>query len=331
MVSAGVGKENHFTGRPLEAVTEMPLIWNRLFEHIWPIAASREIAIHLLANALARRNIVILANVGAARGIGKGLILQGCRFLHGDTNYQMLKPSYFNGNFNGGLSNTTFVAIDEIPIGSSRDNDKLKTLTNDFVPIEKKGIDARVERIHCSVVICNNDADALVGVDPHDNRQVFVPDLTTVPVNQNPHFATYEQRQKLFDPEIIRQLGLYLLQREIPADLNDKIYKTEHYFNVIRNSTPDWELFTLENLGGSLAGQCVSLEYVREQIRIKEGLKAAPGRVKFERLVQKHPDKLCMKRFEDGRYIVFAERGEQLSAFKERCEKVRLLDAWKGA
>lgn len=105
-----------------------------------------------------------LVLVGAG-GIGKNLLAEAIKYLHGVTNFTKAPPSALDSKFNGHLLNATMVYYDECRFssdqqGNTTKKNRLKEWSNEYVPIEVKGVDAINSDIYCSAIIAtNNNSD----------------------------------------------------------------------------------------------------------------------------------------------------------------------------
>ena len=134
------------------------------FEGLFTTEGSRQYAIDWILSSTERKNPVYMVLVGAG-GIGKNLLAESLKYLHGSTNFTKAPPSALNSKFNGHLDQCTMLYYDECKFspdkggGNIRKN-RLKEWANDYVPVEKKGLDAKDSSIYCSAIISSNhDSD----------------------------------------------------------------------------------------------------------------------------------------------------------------------------
>lgn len=124
---------------------------------------------------------VYLVMVGTG-GIGKNLYAEALRQLHGQFNFKKAPATCLDTKFNGHLADCTILYYDECRFSSGEGRNtrknKLKEWANEFVPVEKKGVDAADQEIYCSAIIAtNNDSD--VDFEQAD-RKFSVVELSTI-------------------------------------------------------------------------------------------------------------------------------------------------------
>jgi hypothetical protein len=141
---------------------EIPVVYKEFFTHLTDNdTASYEYLLDWLANSLQSRNRTILVAIGE-QGIGKGVLGDIMRELHGEKNYAKTNDGVFKERFNGPLLFKTLVHIDEIKIGN---NDvaynRLKDVVNDTIQIEEKCKNQITVNNHASFYICSNNLDAI--------------------------------------------------------------------------------------------------------------------------------------------------------------------------
>lgn len=142
----------------------LPLLFEKLINHLFPIREEREYALAWLHDSLFSRAFVYKILCGAP-GTGKNRYKLVVRALHGHVNVSDGKKSTLVERFNSQLSESTLAWFDELHYDADMEN-VMKELQNDSISIERKGVDAtRGTKIYASLVISNNK--------PRDNHIAF--------------------------------------------------------------------------------------------------------------------------------------------------------------
>lgn len=141
-----------------------PALLMKLLRHLIPIEEERKYFYAWLYASITGRSYVYLVLCGAP-GAGKNRLKLVMKALHGRENTNDGKKSTLIEKFNSQLSEGTLTWFDELRYNSEMEN-VMKELQNDYLSIEKKGVDATSSStIHSSMVISNNK--------PRDNFIAF--------------------------------------------------------------------------------------------------------------------------------------------------------------
>jgi hypothetical protein len=141
-----------------------PKLVMKLLTHLIPDPKERKYFYAWLYASLTARSYVYLVLCGAP-GAGKNRLKLLLRALHGRDNTNDGKKSTLDNRFNYQLSQGTLTWFDELKYDSDMEN-VMKEIQNDYLSIERKGVDAtRSSTIHSSMVISNNK--------PRDNFLAF--------------------------------------------------------------------------------------------------------------------------------------------------------------
>jgi len=141
-----------------------PALFMKLVTHLIPMKEERQYFYAWLYASLTKRAYVYLILCGAP-GAGKNRLKLIMKALHGIENTVDGKKSTLSERFNSQLSNGTLTWFDELKYDSDMEN-VMKEIQNDYISIEKKGVDATTSStIHSSMVISNNK--------PRDNFIAF--------------------------------------------------------------------------------------------------------------------------------------------------------------
>ncbi len=231
---------------------------------------SRKYAYNWLYHSAFSRVPVYLVLVGAG-GIGKNLLAEALKNLHGDTNFTKAPPSALDTKFNGHLENCTMLYYDECKFSAGKEGvttrkNRLKEWANDYVPVEKKGIDSKNMDIFCSAVIAtNNDSD--VHLEQLD-RKFSVMELSE------------ERLEKRLGLEITQFLWEYIrsadfpdaflnwLETKIDPDFNPHVeYKGPKFDQLVLSSLYGWQQELLDRIKDA-ESKYISIKDCRENISL---------------------------------------------------------------
>lgn len=178
-----------------------PKLFLKLLLHLIPDREERNYFYAWLYASLTARSYVYLVLCGAP-GAGKNRLKLVLRALHGADNVNDGKKSTLDNRFNSQLSKGTLTWFDELKYDSDMEN-VMKEMQNDYLSIERKGVDAtRSSTIHSSMVISNNK--------PRDNFIAFDA-RKFAPIN----LGTKDLRHSMTEAEID------LLTRKVEAGKED--------------------------------------------------------------------------------------------------------------
>lgn len=233
------------------------------------LGGSLDYAYNWLYHSTFKKMETYLVLVGAG-GIGKNLLAEALKHVHGLRNFTKAPPSALNSKFNGHLRDCTLVYYDECKFSSDRNGDsvrknRLKEWSNDYVPIEIKGVDAKTMDIFCSAIIAtNNDSD--VHLDQLD-RKFSVMELTE------------ERLEKRLGVEVADFLWQYIKRKDFPhaflnyleARINPdfniyKEYRGPKFESLVLSSLLNWQNELLFNFVLSGDKEKYSFESIREEI-----------------------------------------------------------------
>lgn len=297
-----------------QKVSGLPDIYRLFFENLTAgDTASYEYLLDWLANSLQSRNQTILVAIGE-EGIGKGVLAQIMKSLHGENNFIETTDIIFKKEFNAPLANKTLVHIDELNI---KDNltalNRLKAIVNPFIQIEEKGKNPFVAENHASYYICSNNYDAL----PLDKgqRRFSVIQLTDEKLCDSKLVKdVYSGDQQelidsLLEEENIAKLGHYLLARQLDQKAMIRPFESERTRLIREKSLKPWEEWLLfdwcpRQFNKRLNNMFEYESEVKPVIMLNcPYMKSAPGRDKLEDLARRFPGIFSVHRNNNKRYI----------------------------
>ena len=285
----------YYKGDELAPISQLPDVFDRFFTHLTGAhAESKEYLLDWLATSMQGRNFTILTAIGE-QGIGKGTLGEVMRKLHGDSNFSEATDKIFKERFNGKLESKTLVYVDEIDLKTKESQDRIKAVVNEYIEVEKKGIDAITVKNHASFYISSNSMDA-IKLDAGDRRYSII-QLTDTKLVSTP---LIKEIQSIVGDDSVGALGRYLIGRKVGRDMLVP-FRSPRFEQVKVAGLQDWELYVLEEFIPKHAGGTPLLRDAQEAIEQAGVLKRAPGWRKFSDLSKKYPDMFRLKqRYQDG-------------------------------
>lgn len=282
-------EDSYYRGAAIAHVKTLPALYAEFFEHLTAGAVeSREYLLDWLATSLQGRNFTILTALGT-EGIGKGTLGEIMKLMHGDSNFSEASDNIFKKQFNGKLEAKTLVYVDEIDLKTKESQDRIKAVVNEYIEIEKKGIDSVTVRNHASFYISSNELDA-IKLSATDRRYSVI-ELTDTPLKETPLIARVLE---LVDPANVAELGRYLYRRRVTHNMLSP-FRSRRFDEAKVAGLQDWEVWLLDEFVPKFAGGTPSLSDAQAALVESGTLRNPPGRRKFEALSKKYPDMFKMK------------------------------------
>lgn len=291
-------KEAHFYSKgriAIEPIDELPEIYDRFFTHLVAgDAPSFEYLINWMANMEQARNYCILCTIGT-KGIGKGVLGEIMRKLVGEQNYQLTDNRIINKDFNGQLLNKRLAYLNEVKVVNDQQANKLKSLIDDFIEVEKKGVDAKTVQNHCSIYFSSNQLDSIPITS--DNRRFSILELTDV---QLPKVMSGAEIKSLTSDENIDKLARYLYGRKVNEDDMLKVFVSERTQTIIEFGLDVWQDEFRQEYLPNMRGQTKTVREVSEDIKELCDLSRGPGRKKLQLLAAKFANEFEVKNIRHG-------------------------------
>jgi hypothetical protein len=243
-----------------------------------------------MANAIRSRNYCILATIGN-QGVGKGVLGEIMRKLFGEENSYVGTDRMIKSNFNPQMLNKKFVYIDEVAIRNKQDEDRIKVVVNDYIEIEKKGIDAQQTKNYANFYISSNNLDALR--ISADDRRFSIVNLTDTKMRDSWSAAKI---QDLLEVELVAELGRYLYYRPTDDQKMLQNFISDRTQEVRDSSMSDWQDWFLGEFCVERAGEQVPTIEVSDEIENKFGRKVRPSRKSLQDLTRISPGKFEVKK-----------------------------------
>jgi len=286
-------QEDHFYSKGENEVTAkaLPVMYDKFFKHLVNNdKPSYEYLIKWLSHGLSGRNYCILTTIGAP-GVGKGVLGEVMRRLFGTDNFYAGSDRVFKGTFNSQIADRRLVYCDEIYIKNKEEEDKLKLVVNDFIEIEKKGIDAREIHNYASFYISSNNMDSISLTA--DDRRFSILELTDIKLTK---ILNDSQIKDLFLDENIEQLAGFLWNYETKAEEMSQVFISERTEEVRASSLKEWEEYFVFKFCKDNPGKQMEIFEAGEIIKEYFGYNTRVGRERFKSLSKKYPKSFKVSR-----------------------------------
>ncbi len=180
------------------------------------------------------QKLPVLCLVSRERKTGKTTFLNLLKLIFG-RNMTFNGNSDFRSQFNADWMNTLIIAVDEVLLDRREDSEKIKNLsTARTSKIEAKGKDRKETEFFGKFVLCSNNEENFIVIDPTETRYW----IRKVPVLQSENIHLLHQMKKE-----IPHLLYYLLERplSVPEGISrmwfsEKQIRTDALLRVIRNN-----------------------------------------------------------------------------------------------
>lgn len=269
----------------IKKITKIPDIYKNFLTHlVGGDKKSYEYIIKWLANGIQNRNYCILTTIGK-QGIGKGVLGEIMRKLFGSNNFHQGSDRVFKGTFNSQIADKRLVYIDEILITNKEEEDKLKLVVNDFIEIEKKGIDAIEKRNFANFYVSSNNMDSISLTA--DDRRFSIVELTDKKLTS---LLKDEEIKEMFEESNIEKLAMYLWNLEIDIEEMSSVFTSERTEEVRASSLREWEDWLLFRFCKKNKGKTMDVFEVGEEIKNEFGFSTRVGRQRLKTLSEKYPD-----------------------------------------
>ena len=246
---------------------------------------SYEYVLDWLATAITSRNYCMLCTIGA-RGIGKGVLGEVMKEVVGVSNFHGTDNRIMTTNFNSQIENKKIVYIDEISVSNSREEDVLKTLINDYIEIEQKGIDAKYAKNHASIYISSNNLESLKLAG--DNRRFSIVNLTD---DKLINVMSKDEISNLVnDKDLISKFSRYLYHREVDDNKMLKVFTSSRTEEVRFGSLKDWEHYLIFVYGFERIGQTILCSDIVDHIKNEQGLLSNLSQLTVRKLAERFPE-----------------------------------------
>lgn len=248
--------------------SNIPAIHEEFFMHLVNNnRASYEFLLKWIAYSICNRNFTYLVTIGSP-GIGKGMLYELIRCIHGEENSSEIRgSSFFNSPFNSVMENKTFFSIDEITRLKTGEVDQIKKLEASTVMVEKKGKDKMQVKNTLNIMLSSNDMAAL-SLDSSERRLSII-ELTKRKIKNKWKGVFDEKTSELYNAKNIHDLGVYLLtQVKWTHEEMKEPHKAQKQIAEMNNSAIlDWHDYFLFDFCQTNAGTTISLTDLIDRIK----------------------------------------------------------------
>ena len=278
----------------IERLDIIPTMYDRFIYHL--VNEDRDSYNYILdwmANMIQARNYCILTTIGN-QGIGKGVLGEIMLKLVGESNYAKTDKKLINKDFNGQIKHKRLIYLDEVKVNNTDQENRLKNLVNDYLEIEQKGRDAKLDRNYSSIYYSSNNMDAIK--IPADDRRFSIVNLTETKL------ISIMQKQQIADllkKENIEKFARYLMTRKVDKNAMMQVFRSDRTELVRSSSLNAWQEWFIEELVADKSGSTLLLNDVGELIEDKYGARCRPGRKALKSLEGFYPDLFKVKKGKD--------------------------------
>lgn len=288
--------------------TELPEVYKTFLNHLVDNdEASYEYVLDWLAKAIQGRNYTILTTIGN-QGIGKGVLGEIMRQVVGDKNFYKTESRLLTKDFNKQILNKKLVYIDELKLKNTSEENKIKTLVNDYIEIEGKGVDAVEVKNYASIYVSSNDFDAirLRG----DDRRFSIIELTKKKLLKT---MNEKEVSSLLLLENISKFASFLYHRDLSGKNLSQVFISSRTAEVRESSLKAWEEFFIEDIC-TRGPNDIKMTDASNEIEDIHGSKCKPSKAAFKRLQELYPDKFgVVRKSVDKKRIWFITFPEQMN------------------
>jgi hypothetical protein len=185
----------------------------------------------------------------------------------------------FKGKFNSQIMNKRLVYCDEISIRNKEDEDKLKLVVNDFIEVERKGIDAEEISNYANFYISSNNLDAIKLSG--DDRRFSIINLTDIKLIE---IFNDKEIKELLEQKNIDKLAQVLYYRKVDKEGMKKVFISERTRLVRESALKEWEDWFLTEYCVDNAGRSIKQKTVSDDVEDQFGSKFRPSRTSFDKL-----------------------------------------------
>lgn len=270
----------------IEKTMELPLIYKDFIDHLVDNdEASFNYILDWVGHAIKKRNYTILTTIGN-QGIGKGVLGDIIKLLVGEKNFSLTDNKLVQKDFNAQMKNKRLIYLDEVLIKTSSELNKFKSLINDTVEVEGKGVDAITTQNYASIYTSSNDLDAINL--PGDDRRFSIVNLTSKKLKDN-----FEHNiGDLLSDNNIERLGQYLWHREINERKMLDVFISDRTATIREATLNTWQDYMITEYVYKHAGRQIPLDEVCKDIKESlDDFSFRLGRAALTKLSNKYPEK----------------------------------------
>ena len=272
----------------------------------------------------------ILSLVSKERNTGKTTFLNWLKLIFGG-NMTLNKNEDFRSQFNSDWASKLIIAIDEVLLDRIEDSERLKHLsTSQYFKLEGKGKDKIEIPFYGKFILCSNNEDNFVKIDPNEIRywvrKIPVlkncnPNLLNSLEREIPFFMYFISKRKIkaeklsrmwFDPTLLRTDALDVLvkgnktylEKELLELLNDSLSYFEQEVDILKYTAKDLSRMLKEN------GYPTQNHKISKFLKDKWDLKSVNGTYKMYHYSAYNSSTNNFIDYESkkGRYFIFSKK-----------------------
>ena len=263
---------------------KLPEVYDRFFKHFTDgDELSYNYVLDWLANSLKGKNYCMLTAIGN-QGVGKGVLGEIMMHLFGADNYADTQR-VTKSNFNAQILNKRFIFVDELKATNEEEENKLKVLINDYIEVEKKGVDAQRHKNYASIYIASNSMDA-IKLRGDDRRFSVV----TLSDEKLINVFDPDEISSLFKHDNIEALARYLWNRKYDKEKLFHVFITERTEQIRQASLTEWQEYFMDELVDKYKGEIIPCSDLADEIVDALGAKYKISRKALNKFSEIYPD-----------------------------------------
>ena len=265
----------------------IPTIYDKYLKHLVNgDVKSYEYVLDWLTTAITSRNYCILTTIGN-QGIGKGVLGEIMMRLVGEQNFTKSGKRIVDKDFNGQISGKRILYVDEVVISNADQENRMKDLINDYIEVEKKGVDAKLSRNYSSIYFSANQLDAIKITS--DDRRFSIIELTNVKLKD---VMNKNEIGSLLLEENIEKFAQYLYHRKVDSNKMMNVFTSPRLELIKAEQLNTWQEWLIEEFIPDNRGQKFTVRQVSEIVEEEWGSKCRPGRGALQKLERVYSNKL---------------------------------------
>ena len=209
------------------------------------------------------------------------------RRLFGERNYFTGSDKMFKSNFNAQIENKRLVYCDEFMIQEREDEDRLKLIVNDFIEIEKKGIDTKMQKNYANFYMSSNNIDS-IRLSGDDRR------FSMVMLTEKKFDWKQADIEALLSDENIKLFAQFLWNLEIDSSEMRSVFRSEKTEEVRSSSLKAWEEYFVFEYCVKNSNKKILLSDASDELENEFNIKI--GRSRFIKLSTIYPKVFKVKK-----------------------------------
>lgn len=178
--------------------------------------------------------------LAGAKGVGKGVLTDILRSIHGQENFAEAGQKTLKNGFNGHLKDKTLIFFDELQFASgSEEEDAFKLYVNHTMSFQRKGKDEESCENFANVIAATNNVTKVANAI--SERRYVLMDLNSLTLQEhNPEFFDFVAQGKHLEDSFLQAVADHLFSRKITTDFSAD-YKSPYSNGIAYQSLPEWQ------------------------------------------------------------------------------------------